>query len=59
MAGGVLGGNDNLVGVGFDSVGMAGELGGVALDDVVGGARESLFVEAVLENGALCLLLHL
>ena len=59
MVGGVLRGNDDLVGVGLDGVGMAGELGGVALDDVVGGARESLFVETVLEDGPLCLLLHL
>ena len=59
MVGGVLGGNDNLVGVGLNGIGMAGELGGIALDDVVGGARESLFVETVLEDGALCLLLHL
>ena len=59
MVGGVLGGNDNLVGVGLNGIGMAGELGGIALDDVVGGARKSLFVETVLEDGALCLLLHL
>lgn len=59
MAGGILGGNDNFVSVGLNGVGVAGELGGVALDDMVGGARESLFVEAVLEDGALCLLLHL
>lgn len=37
---------------------MRGELGGVALDDVVGSAGQTLLVKAVLENAAFALRLH-
>ncbi len=49
---GVLGGYDDLVGVGFDRVRVSRELSGVAVDDVVRSFGESLFVEAVLEDGS-------
>ena len=47
----VLRGDDYFVGVGLDGRG-GGELGGVAIDDVIGGFGEPLFVEAVLEDGS-------
>lgn len=45
--------NDHRIGVGLLLDGAPREIGGVPLDDVVGGAREALLVEAVLEDVAL------
>jgi hypothetical protein len=49
----LFGGDDDGVGVGLLLDCGGGEVGRVALDDVVGGARQSLLVEAVLEDVAL------
>lgn len=45
--------NDHRIGVRLLLDGICREVGGVSPDDVVGGAREALLVEAVLEDVAL------